>query len=249
MSISSGGPLRSLEARRLLAESFRLLSQHFGIFLPLALAPALLEEAALVALLPGGDAQAPDAFTPGLAIAAFASSLASHIVIALVTLASIDFIAQRNRSLDTYLRITFSQLLPILVIGTLVSVVAGLAAIFFVIPGLYVYAQFFVWLPCLLFEGAGFGCLSRAQSLTRGHRWPLVGILLILALVFFGLMVFLGPVWTALTTGLHGILAALLSAALSGFSYAIIGIFGAKVYLRLRFLEDGETPDRIADAL
>lgn len=244
-----GSAAGGLQAQSALRESLRLLLANFPVLFGLALAPALLEEAALIAVLPPQQLEAQQTVTTALVIVGILSNLASHFIVALVTLAAVDCIAAHRRSLGAYVRIVADNLLPIFVLGAILSVVAGLAALFFVIPGLYVYAQFFVWLPCLMFERTGFGALSRAQVLTSGYRWRLVGALGTLILVFVGAVVLLGPLWTSLGQSYSGIVSAAVSSLFSAFSYAVIGVFGAVVYLRLRLLEDGTTPERIAAAL
>jgi hypothetical protein len=239
-----------LMAQRVLGESLRLLFANLGTLFLLALAPALLIEAGLLlaaSLIP--ETQEAGTLPPGLIAVALAGSLAGQVVIALVTLAGVDRVAGRTRSLDAYVAIAMRHLLPILVIGTLVSVTAGLAAMVFVLPGLYVYAMFFVWMPCILYEGQGFGALARAQALTRGHRWALMGAIGALVLIFIGVLVLAGPLWTALSAGVGSLFAAMLSAGLSALSYAVIGVFGGLVYLRLRYLEDGATPEQVAGSI
>jgi hypothetical protein len=245
----SGPTAGALQVQGALRESLRLLLANYRTLFVLALAPALLEEALLIAVLSPQQLEAQQTVTTGLVLVGIFSNLASHFIVALVTLAAVDCVTARERTLGTYLRIVGSNFVPILVLGAIVSVVAGLAAIFLVIPGLYVYAQFFVWLPCLMFERTGFGALARAQALTRGHRWQIVGALGTLLLVFVGAVIVLSPLWSAVGQSYSGMLSALVSSLFSAVSYAVIGTFGAVVYLRLRLLEDGTTPDRIAAAI
>jgi hypothetical protein len=247
MSFEPGGIERRLMAQRVLGESLRLLFANLGTLFVLALAPALLMEAALLlATSASPDPQEAGTLPAGLIWVAILSSLAGQVVVALVTLAAVDCAAGWRRSLGAYVAIALRNLGPILVVGTVLSLAAGLATMVFVLPGIYVFAVFFVWLPCILFERQGLGALGRSQALTRGHRWPLVGAIGALVLIFVGLLVLVGPIWTSLAANTGGIIAALLSACLSALSYAVIGVFCALVYLRLRFLEDGTTPEQVA---
>lgn len=252
MTFEPGGGERRLMAQRVLGETLRLLAAHFGTLFALALAPALLMEAAFLLISPPlvleADVEA-GSFPVGIYWAALLSSLAGQVVVALVTLAGIDCAAGQSRSLDSYVRIVLRNLVPIVLVGMGVSLAAGFGAMFFVLPGIYIYAVFFVWLPCILFEGLGFGALARAQALTRGHRWPLMGAIASLILIFIGAIVLLGPVWATLAGDVGSILAALISAALTALSYAVLGIFSGLIYLRLRYLEDGTTPEQVASAI
>jgi hypothetical protein len=241
-----GSAARPLAVRGLVADSFRLLKDHFGVLFVLALAPALIEEAVFLATMPSAPPDAAPEITSGLVFAAVASGIVSQIVVALVVLASIDAVVGRSRRLGAYVGVVMANLLPLLVLGTLLSIAAGIAALFFLIPGIYVYAQFLVWLPALLIERKGMGALSRAQALTRGHRWSLVGGLLLLLMAFLAAILLLGPLLAQVPTLAGGVVAALIASAVSAFSYAIIGIFVALVFLRLRFLEDATPAENIA---
>lgn len=247
MTMTPPPPARALEVRRLLGDSFRMLQAHFGVLFLLAFAPALLEEAAFVAVLPGlQDSAQMQQVTPTLLLAALVSSVISHLIIAVVTVAAIDCAAGARRTLGEYVALALRNVIPLMVIGVILSLAAGFAALFFVVPGLYVYAQFFVWLPVLLVEGRGLGALARAQDMTRGHRWPLVGAILMLGALFLLVLMALGPLIGSLSTAVSGVLGAVLASAMSALGYAVFAIFGALVYLRLRYLEDGTEPAEIA---
>lgn len=244
-----GGNEGGMQAQRVLGESLRLLFRNFGTLFVLALAPALLIEAVFVAVAPDSSDAAPPEFGGGFLVATIVSAVAGQLVVALITLASVDALSGRERRLDAYFSIALGHLVPIVLVGIMLSVLAGLAAMVFVLPGIYVYAMFFVWLPCILYEGRGIGALARAQELTRGHRWPLIGAIASLILIFVGMIILLGPIWAAMSESGAAVIASALSGVLSAFSYAIVGTFGALVYLRLRFLEDGTSPEQVADAI
>lgn len=96
------------------------------------------------------------------------SAVAGQLVVALITLASVDALSGRERRLDAYFSIALGHLVPIVLVGIMLSVLAGLAAMVFVLPGIYVYAMFFVWLPCILYEGRGIGALAVRRNSPAG---------------------------------------------------------------------------------
>jgi hypothetical protein len=246
----TAAPANRIGALKLLGESFRVLFAHFGVLFPLALAPALLIEALNLAVTPTAPAPDPgDAgivFTPAMLVVSLAGALISYGIIALICLATLDALNGRRRGLDAYFRGALRHLLPLFVLGTILSVAAGIAAIFFVIPGVYVFAQFLVWVPAIVFEGAGMGALGRAQSLTSGHRWPLVGALLLLFVLLVGGMLAASPVFILAETGSLRLLASLASGALAAFFNALLAVFTTLVYLKLRALKEGVDAREIA---
>lgn len=244
--MSEGTPA-TLGATRLIGDSFRLLFAHFGILFPLALAPVLLVQAALVVALPEADPTTTGvAVTPGLLIVSLLSTLVGYLVMAMLCLATLDCVAGGRRGLGAYLRGSAAHLVPLFVLGTILSIAAGLATVFFLIPGLYVLAQFLVWVPTVVIEGRGMRGLGRAQSLTGGHRWPLVGALVILMALMVGGLLITIPVFAMAAGGAGELIVSLGGAALEALFYAVISIYATLVYLRLRQFEDGTGAAEIA---
>ena len=175
-----------LGAMKLLGESFRLVFGNFGPLSPLALAPALLVEAMLVAISPRTP-EPGEMFGAGALFASLAATVVGYMVTAMLCLATVDILAGRRRPLGAYVSVATRNLLPLVVIGTLLSIAVAIGILALVIPGLYIYAQFFVWIPCIVFEGGGMSGFGRTQALTSGHRWPLIGAMLVIGVLFLGL--------------------------------------------------------------
>lgn len=64
----------------------------------------------------------------------------------------------------------------------LIWIVPLLVLILFV-PGLFVTAMFYVFIPAIVFEQAGFGALVRSLRLTSGYRTAIVGLMVVLFLI------------------------------------------------------------------
>lgn len=232
---------------RLIGDSFRVLFRNFGIFFPLAFAPALIVEALNIALIPGaGDVMD---ITLGALIASLLGALVGYLVVALLCLATLDALTGTRRGLDAYIRTALPHIVPLFVGGIVLSIATAVALLFFVLPGLYVLAQFLVWVQAVVFEGAGMGALGRAQALSKGYRWPLVGALIVLSLLFAGGMLVALPIVAVGDAGPGGLIAALVSALIVAFVNALAAIFTTLVYLRLREIRDGARPQDIAAAL
>lgn len=243
-------PPPELGATRLIGASFRLLFAHFGVLFTLAFAPALLLEAVNIVLLPRGGPVEPGAqMQPpgaGFFVAYLLSTFVGFLVTAVMCLAALDAIIGTRHTLGEYVGRATRHLLPIAVLGTVVSIAAGFAMLFFIVPGLYVLAQFFVWVPVLVFEEAGLGALGRAQALTKGYRWPLVGAIVILLLLVIGISLVLAPLLAVAAATPGNLLFALASAAFEALYFALIGIYTALVYVRLREIKEGLGPRQLA---
>ncbi len=242
MTLPSNRPASGTGILTLIVPSFRLLFANFGILFPMAMAPAILADAAFIAILPEAEIMDPaEILTPGFFLVVAAVSVLTYIMMALVILAANDRIDGHHSSLEHYLRSVLRDAVPILACGTLLSIAIAVGLMFLIVPGLYITAQFAVWLPCILLEGAGMGALGRARNLTRGHRWPLVGAMVIIGL--FTLVInLLGEPLMLLAFdagGIGTVVGALISAASQAFTYAVIAIFMTLAWRHLTALERG----------
>ncbi len=245
--MTDSGP--ALGAMKLLGESFRLVLGNFALLFPLALAPALLVEAMLVAVMPAESPTPGEMFGAGALFASLAATVVGYMVTAVLCLATVDILAGRPRPLGAYFSVAMRNLLPLVVIGTLLSIAVAIGILALILPGLYIYAQFFVWIPCIVFEGGGMGGLGRAQALTRGHRWPIIGALLVMGVLFLGLFLMIAPLFAASAAGTGTLATALASAIVQAVTYAIFAVFTTLVYLRLRALEDGTDAEALSRAV
>lgn len=114
---------------------------------------------------------------------------------------------------------------------------------------LYVMARYALLVPVIVAERPGLGALGRASALTKGYRWPVAGglvlmamLLMLLNLVYavgFGALFYLDPQLT-FTGSSAGILAfSLIGLVTSALAYAVLAIFVALLYARLREIKEG----------
>ena len=86
-------------------------------------------------------------------------------------------------SLGDCLSVGFQRMLPVIGVSLVVGlcIVAGL--ILLVIPGLILMVMLYVSVPAAVIEKPGvFGAIDRSMSLTKGHRWSIFGIVLIIGI-------------------------------------------------------------------
>ena len=86
--------------------------------------------------------------------------------------------------LGASLGVGLSRFLPVVGASLLMGIAVGLASLLLVIPGLIVFTMFYVGLPACVVEGLGpAACLSRSSELTKGFRWKIFGLALLLTLM------------------------------------------------------------------
>lgn len=234
----------------LLTGSFRILFAHFGFLFPLAFVPALALAALSRVVVPAGiDPAAAGLTQPTASEIAFllANVLAGFVVAGVLCLAALDALLGKRHSLRDYLAQTLRHIGPIVALGLLVSVATGLGMLFLLLPGLYLLARYLPWTPAVVFENAGWSGLARAQDLTAGYRWPLVGAAALLGLALAALVLALAPIMSGAAGG--GIVGGIVEGVFAGFYYALISVFTAIAYLRLREIKEGMSAADIADTI
>ncbi|TGU41990.1 hypothetical protein EN829_072995, partial [Mesorhizobium sp. M00.F.Ca.ET.186.01.1.1] len=90
----------------------------------------------------------------------------------------------RRPSFGDSVQIAIRFLLPTLAIGLLVGIGSALAMIALIVPGIILWLGWSMSVPVLIQEQLGvFGSMSRSRALTKGNRWSLFGLFLILVII------------------------------------------------------------------
>ncbi len=246
----TAAPRPSLRIGGLIAQTFRLLFTRFTMLFPLAFFPAL----ALALLDWGTSAPLPENYDPavnGLPTPSYAelgvgiaTSVLGFFITGFMCLAALDAVMGRRHTIAEYTRQTLRQILPIAVLGLLITLLGGLALALFIVPGLYVFARFLPWVEAVVFEDAGWSGLGRAQQLTEGYRWPLAGAVLLMGMIVFGLFLLITPLLVSAADS--GFALTVIGAFASALYYSLGAIFTALIYARLREIKEGMTIEQIA---
>jgi hypothetical protein len=83
-------------------------------------------------------------------------------------------------------RIGLHRFFPIIGLGISVAILCWLASILFLIPGIILYVMWFVATPACVVEQLGpFRSMGRSRALTKGHRWKIFGMQLVILIPAF----------------------------------------------------------------
>ncbi|PZQ49829.1 MAG: hypothetical protein DI556_10220 [Rhodovulum sulfidophilum] len=244
---------------RVIQQTFALFFARFSTLFPMAFVPALA--LTLLSLASPGFAPPPVPVESGADVAAalpempsfgafvtgVLGTVLSFFVVGFLCLVALDAVIGRSHTVGQYARQAARHILPIGVLGFLVAILTGIGALLLVVPGLYVAARFLPWVEAVVFEDAGWRGLGRAQELTEGYRWPLVGAVLAMMAVIVALAMFASAALFA-TQGSF-LLALLVESLISAVFYMLFAIFTALVYARLREIKEGKTVAEIAASI
>jgi hypothetical protein len=134
-------------------------------------------------------------------------------------------------------------LYTILPLDGIAVVQMGLPILVVTIPGLILYTMWFVGLPACLVERLGpWTSLRRSRKLTKGYRWKVIALALLLPVVDAGRSKVIAPVLTDLAGPIAGLTGKLIW---TGVTVAFTGIVFAVTYYDLRVIKEGVDIEQI----
>jgi hypothetical protein len=143
----------------------------------------------------------------------------------------------------TSFRHAWRRFVAVIGVALLTAILGGLAGILLVFPAFMLITAWYVATPVCVVERIGpWQSLKRSAALTKGHRWKVFGVVVVLAI--------LGAIGTGLVAGMTagagvtiGKVAALIWSALFGAYAAILVVV---IYHDLRVAKEGVDTDQIA---
>jgi len=149
----------------------------------------------------------------------------------------------RSFSLGESLQVALQRLLPMIGLAICVGLLTGLATILLIVPGLMLACRYYVAMPACLAEQTGvFDSMSRSAFLTKGYRWQVLGMFLLILIGGVVVGATFGLVFAA--TGKVGLQIA--TQAVAAVVAAFNGVLVAVFYYQLRVTKEGVDIDRIA---
>lgn len=130
--------------------------------------------------------------------------------------------------------------------GSIVGIVLGIG--FFVLY-LWVIGVFAPLASASVLENRWFSAIGRSISLTKGYRWPIVGLMVLVFLAIFVVSLILGVVSGLLSVlGIAGvIIGTILQIALSVVLYGVMVACITLIYARLVEIKEGRSIENLAD--
>jgi hypothetical protein len=174
------------------SRTWSVLSRNFLTFVVVSAIPSLLGlfVGVVAAMLmpqptPGADPfQNPGALVVGVVVLMLFLVLQT-LVQAVLLYATFQVMRGRPIDLAESARIGLRRFFPVVGIAIIVPVLAGLASLLLVFPGFMLYTMWFVATPVCVVEQLGpVDSLKRSRMLTKGHRWKIFGIFVLLSLIF-----------------------------------------------------------------
>jgi len=142
-------------------------------------------------------------YVPGLILLIVLSTLGDAIIMH----AAFQDICRRRVRLVESLNVILRHFLPIVGLAFVMHFLIWVGLILLIIPGFIIYMMWFVGLPACVIERLGpWTSLRRSRDLTKGHRWKLFGLALLLIVISLGsrLLEFELTITASPAVGLYG---------------------------------------------
>lgn len=261
MTHETGSERPSLGVAQIMTDAFGVVFANPGPMLTIGAVPAILS--GLVGVLvfgsPGdelagavgeGAVTAAPRIPPGrLMLIGLAGLVLWGFATAAVTRAALAARSGGPVDLGRSVRTGVDRLVPVVVCSLVAGIGIYLGLLALLVPGLWLMALWSVAVPAIVVERLGLEALSRSAGLTRGYRWPIVGLVLLFGLVTVGISLAAAMVQlAAYVAGAPGLVIATLVGVASGaLIYALTGSLVALLYARLRAIKEGTTLRRLAE--
>ncbi|GLH75780.1 hypothetical protein SSBR45G_06880 [Bradyrhizobium sp. SSBR45G] len=230
-----GAPFRVGSA---LSKTFSVLGGSPGSFLLLALIP-LTPLLAIKIFASIGPAPARAGALGGLAgILTFVLGIVAQ---AMTLYAAYQRMAGKPVNIVQSLSAGLGRCLPVIGVALLSALGIGLASLFFLIPGAMVYCALYVAVPaCVIEKAAVFDSINRSSDLTKGYRWQIFGLILLVSVVSLIVLILFG--WFGGITLWGGLLYFAWQVVTTAFG----AVLAAVVYHDLRVAKEGIDVDSLA---
>ena len=247
---------------RVFGDTFSVLGRNLGLCIGLAaifsgiptffyqLWTGTQVEAALVSVETG--APPPPMFDGtavfgGLILFVIYMVLASILQAALVRVTIEDLNGQQPTFGDALSR-GIAVLLPIIGLSILMYLGIAIGFMLIIIPGIYLLVRWSAAIPALVQERRGIlESMKRSAELTKGSRWRILGLIVIVYIVLIVIQMVLGLLIIAVTGLAGSIVGALLAALVSAVAAVLVSIAMAVAYVELRYVKEGTDVKELAE--
>jgi hypothetical protein len=231
---------------RVLNRTTSVLSRNFLTFFvatAIAQLPTVLLSQSSTSVTPGAG---PAAVQPVilLAVGILLMMVLSVLSQAIVLYGAFQDMRGRPVSLVESLQVGLRRFFPIIGLGLCMSLLGGIASLFFLIPGLILFTMWFVATPVCVVEKLGpLSSMGRSSRLTKGHRWKIFGLFLLLIIISLVVSQVVAVIFAAVGGPPLALIGAVLWGGVWGAFYAISVVVA---YHDLRVAKEGTDIEQIA---
>lgn len=221
-------------------KTFAVLSRQFGKFVLLALVPMIPIFLLTLGAL-SSNAPSPSGIAFGAVLIGLLTFVLQIVAQATSLYGAFREMRQQPFTVGESLRVGLARAIPVIGVGILVGLATGLGFLLLVVPGIIIGCMLYVAIPACVIEKLGVSAsISRSVALTRGYRWQIFGLfLLVIVISLVGALVLA-------RIGGAGFVGQMLSFAWQVASTAFGAVLSAVIYHDLRMAKEGIDLDTLA---
>lgn len=164
---------------------------------------------------------------------------------AIIVRSSILTLSGRDADIGGSVAAAFGLVLPLIGLSILCGLVEMIGLILLIVPGIIAYVALSVAVPAMVEEGRGITeSMERSAALTKGSRWKIFFLLLILVVGYFVLAAGLGAASVAAEEA--GTLNFVAEAVAGTAAALFMSAMTAALYVELRTVKEGATTEGLA---
>jgi hypothetical protein len=230
---------------RVIERAFSSIRRNFGPFLALAVVFGGLPQALIATGRLAGPADAATGAVLSI-VGAFVTVVGSLIVQGGVVKGTVSSLSGQKTSFGDLFQTGFRYALPLFGLGLVYGLMLAIGFILLIVPFFIVLVVFCVAAPALVVERRGiFESFQRSRDLTRGHRWPVFGVLVVFWVMLYVLVLVMGVLIGVSSLAVGGG-AGLVGPIVGGLVGTLEGLLTAaaiaSIYYELRTIKDGAAP-------
>lgn len=223
-----------------LASSLPLLVMAFGSGMPV---PGITAPNAN----PLGAGATPTGMPPGFWQAYLVTMLLYVVEAGAMTHGVIHHLAGKRVSLGAMVAAGLRRFVPLLLVGALCYLMLAVGLVLLVVPGVYLACALAVAVPAVVVERPGIlGAVKRSFALTKGKRFAILAVFLVMFVVVFLVSAFAGFVLPALTSPFAPAAGALLGFGVNVVFGTLLWVAPGVVYHDLRVAKEGVATAQLA---
>ncbi|HEX8257701.1 MAG TPA: hypothetical protein VF589_08700 [Allosphingosinicella sp.] len=238
-----------IDMGRVVSRGFQVIGRHalpfIGLALLLGVLPTFLTYRFLIGNLEIGAAMF---LSPFYWLSTLISLICTYLLQATLVRSSILELSGRGPDVGGSLAMAVKLLLPMIGIAILTTMIVGIGMMLLVVPGIIAYIMLIVAVPVLVEERNGvIGSMQRSRALTKGSRWRILVLLLLFGIIYFAVSMLATFALGAIGIGSALDAMAVVQSLTGGIVALIVGAMLASLYVELRTVKEGATPDGLAD--
>jgi hypothetical protein len=129
--------------------------------------------------------QLPPGFASSTLVSMAITILTSSLMSAALIFGTFQDLRGQRASIGDSISRGFSALVPVIIAAIAFSILLTIGIALLVIPGLILLTMLWVYVPAIVIEKTGVGgAFSRSRELTKGRRWTIFGLFIVVGIAF-----------------------------------------------------------------